>query len=132
MQTKSAATFGRTLSWFEVTCPPGEIRYRARSPERGGLLEEATIREGISGAMMLRVEYRDHVEGLGHRWPRRIEIQVTRRRTTVVLPAVEAPLASAVPDAVFAPSVPELFERRPILVSLTAPGLLGSTADGER
>ncbi len=131
VRTRPAATFGRVHTWFDVSCPPGEIRYLARCRERGGLLETATVREGISGAMILEVEYGDHVEGSGQRWPKEIEIRVARRNTTVSLRAVDGPWAGPIQDSLFAPPVPEQFERRPLIASLTAPGLLGSTADGE-
>lgn len=132
VMTRPAATFGRTLSWYEVTCPPDSVRYQARCADRGGTLEGATIREGISGAMILEVEYGDHEEGLGPRWPRRIRLRMQRTGATVSLVALEGPEASDVPETIFAPPVPEGFEKRPLLATLAAPGLLGSTADGER
>ncbi len=131
VRTKPAATFGRTLSWYDVTCPPGDIRYDARCEERGGLLKSATVRTGISGAMILEVEYDDHVEGPGHRWPGRLVIRVAQRETTVTLRAVEGPFPGRVEDGLFAPRIPDRFERRPLLASLSAPGLLGPTADRE-
>ena len=36
VQTRPAATFGRTVSWYEVSCPPGEVRYQARCAEQIG------------------------------------------------------------------------------------------------
>jgi hypothetical protein len=132
VRTKAAATFGRTLAWYDVTCPPDEIRYKARCKERGGLLEAVTVREGLSGAMILEAEYGDHVESDGHRWPRDIGIRVVRRQTTVTLEALEGPTPAHVEDGVFTPTVPGTFQRRPILISLGTPGLLGSTAHGER
>ena len=131
VRTRPAATFGRVHTWYDVSCPPGDIRYLARCRERGGLLETATVREGISGAMILEVEYGEHVEGSGHRWPKEIEIRVAKRGTTVSLRAVDGPWMGPIQDSLFSPSVPEQFERRPLIASLTAPGLLGSTADGE-
>jgi hypothetical protein len=132
VMTKAAATFGRTLSWYEATCPPGEVRYQARSEDRGGVLRQATVREGISGAIILEVEYGDHEEGLGPRWPRRIQLKLAREHATVLLAALEGPGADEVPDAIFAPPIPDGFEKRPLSLSLPAPGLLGSTADGGR
>ena len=132
IRTRAAATFGRTRAWYEVTCPPGEIRYEATCRERGGLLERATVREGISGAMILEVEYGDHVEGAGVRWPRRIRMNLVRRRATVQLTATEGPWARDVAEAIFTPPIPERFAKRPDLLSLTAPGLLGSIAERER
>jgi len=132
MRTKGAATFGRTLAWYEVVCPPGEIRYQATAAERGGVLKDATVRDGTSGAMILQVEYGDHEEGLGPRWPRRIRLRMERARATVTLSALEGPEADDVPEAIFSPPIPEGFERRSLFVSLAAPGLLGSTAGKER
>jgi len=132
VMTKAAATFGRTLAWYEVTCPPDDIRYEARCEDRGGILRQATVREGISGAMILQVEYGDHEEGLGPRWPRRIRLRMERARATVTLSALEGPEAGDVPEEIFSPPVPEGFERRSLFVSLAAPGLLGSTAGKER
>lgn len=131
LKTRAAATFGRTLDWFEIECPPGDIRYRAFSKERGGLLERATVREGISGDMILEVEYGDHLEGETSRWPRQIRLQLKRMRSTVTLKAIEGPVAGDVAEDIFAPRIPESFERRPGLLSLPAPGLLGPTAEGE-
>ena len=132
VQTKAAATFGRTLAWVEVTCPPDDIRYEGRSAERGGILKEASVREGISGAMILEVEYDDHEDGLGPRWPHRIRIRLPRRKATVELAALEGPVAGDMPGSLFSPPVPDGFEKRSLLASLSAPGLLGSTADRER
>jgi hypothetical protein len=129
--SKPAVTFGRTLSWYEVTCPPGDIRYRARCAERGGVLREATVQEGISGAMILAVEYEDHQDGRGPRWPRRMRIRLARRGTTVSLSALEGPVPSDLPVSIFSPPVPGGFERRPLLVSLDEPGLLGPAPDEE-
>ena len=132
VMTKAAVAFGRTLAWYQVTCPPDDIRYEARCEDRGGILRQATVREGISGAMILQVEYGDHEEGLGPRWPRRIRLRMERSRATVTLSALEGPEAGDVPEEVFSPPVPEGFERRSLFVSLAAPGLLGSTAGEER
>ena len=132
VQSRAAANFGRTIAWFEVTCPPGEIRYQARSHERGGVLSSATVREGLSGAMILEVEYDDYEEGLGPRWPRRLDVRLARKDATVTLIAVEGPAASDLAPEIFAPPVPPGFERRTLAGSRSAPGLLGSTADGER
>ncbi len=130
--TRAAVAFGRDVSWYDVTCPPGDIRYQASCQDRGGVLKGAVIREGISGAIILEVEYHDHEEGLGPRWPRRIEMKIARSRTTVTLTAIEGPAAGDLAEAIFSPPVPEGFEKRAFSTSLPAPGLLGSTADGER
>jgi hypothetical protein len=132
VQTRAAATFGRTIAWFEVSCPPGEIRYQALARERGGVLSAASIREGISGAMILDVEYDGYEEGLGPRWPRRIDLRLARRNATVTLHADEGPAASNLAPEMFAPPVPPGFERRLLGGSSSAPGLLGSTAERER
>jgi hypothetical protein len=132
VQTKATVAFGRTAAWYEVTCPPGEIRYRARAEERGGVLKEATVREGLSGAMILDVEYDGHEEGPGPRWPRRIRLRLHRESATVVLTALEGPWARDLPEGIFAPPVPEGFVERPLVFSFSAPGPVGSTAEGER
>jgi hypothetical protein len=130
--TKAAVTFGRTVSWYEITCPPGDIRYQARATERGGILTAATVREGISGDMILEVGYEDHEEGLGPRWPRRIRIHLARRDVTVELVAIEGPDRGDLSRSVFSPSIPDGFEKRPLLTTLPAPGLLGSAAGWEK
>jgi hypothetical protein len=132
VQTKAAMAFGRTAAWYDVTCPPGEIRYRARAEERGGVLKDATVREGISGAMILDVEYDGHEEGPGPRWPRRIRLRLHREDATVALTALEGPWAGDLPEGIFAPPVPDGFMERPLAFSLSAPGRIGSTAEGER
>lgn len=132
VKTRAAAALGRTVAWYEVTCPPGEIRYRARAQDRGGVLREATIREGISGAMILGVEYDGHEEGPGPRWPRRIRLRQHRESTTLTLTALEGPWAGDLPEGMFAPPVPEGFEERPIAFSFSAPGPVGSSAEGGR
>jgi len=132
VRTRMAVAFARTVAWFEIACPPDEIRYEARSAERGGMLKEASVREGIGGAMILAVEYDDHEEGQGPRWPRRIRLHLARKSTTVELVAVEGPSPGDVPADIFAPPVPEGFEKRALLASLAAPGLLGSTAGRDR
>ncbi|HEX9428544.1 MAG TPA: hypothetical protein VGA64_12240 [Candidatus Polarisedimenticolia bacterium] len=132
VQTKLAATFGRTLAWVEVTCPPDDIRYEARCQDRGGILREASVREGLTGAMILQVQYEDHETGAGPRWPRRIRMKLARDNTRIDLEAVEGPVVSPTSPAIFAPPVPEGFEKRSLLASPTAPGLLGSTSDREK
>jgi hypothetical protein len=123
--TRPAATFGRTLAWYEVTCPPGEVRYQARCEERGGTLLSAVVREGISGAIILEVEYGDHEKGLGPRWPRQIRVRLPRRGSAVELSAVEGPWARNVPEEIVSPEIPEGFRERVPGLSPGAPGLLG-------
>jgi hypothetical protein len=130
--TKAAAAFGRTVAWYEITCPPGEIRYQAHAAERGGILTAAAVREGISGDMILDVGYEDHEEGMGPRWPRRIRIRLARKNVTVDLIALEGPESSDVPASAFSLSIPEGFEKRPLLATLPGQGLLGSTAVWEK
>ncbi|HEU4402985.1 MAG TPA: hypothetical protein VFT43_12870 [Candidatus Polarisedimenticolia bacterium] len=132
VHSKSAVTFGRTINWYEVSCPPDDIRYQAKCEDRGGILRQATVREGITGAMILEVEYDDHEAGLGPRWPRRIRVRMARTGSTVGLNAIDGPAPGEIPDAVFSPPVPEGFERRAMASLLSAPGLVGSTADKER
>ena len=128
VQTRPAATFGRTVAWYEVTCPPGEIRYEARCEERGGTLLGATVREGISGVIILEVEYGGYEKGLGPRWPRQVRVRLPRRGATVELDAVEGPWSGDIPEAIFSPVIPEGFEERPTDLSPRAPELL--TTDG--
>lgn len=109
VQTRPAATFGRTLSWYEVSCPPGEVRYQARCAERGGTLLSAVVREGITGAIILEVEYGDYERGLGPRWPRQIRVRLPRREASVDLSAVEGPWARSVPEEIVSPAIPEGF-----------------------
>ncbi|MFQ5876870.1 MAG: hypothetical protein ACE5JH_04135 [Acidobacteriota bacterium] len=132
IRTRRAATFARTVAWFDITCPPGDVRYLGRCKERGGVVEGAVVRDGIGGDIILTVDYADYGEGPGPRWPRKIRLHLARRRTTVTLEAIDGPSAGDLPRAIFTPSIPEGFERRAILSSLPAPGLLGSTAVRER
>jgi hypothetical protein len=127
VQTRPAATFGRTVSWYEVSCPPGEIRYQARCAERGGTLISAVVREGISGAIILEVEYGDYEKGLGPRWPRQIRLRLPRKEASVDLSAVEGPWARNVPEEIVSPAIPEGFRERapgrsPDLQGLLDPG----------
>ncbi len=124
VRTRPAATFGRTVSWYEIACPPGELRYEARCTERGGTLLGATVREGISGAIILEVEYGDYEKGLGPRWPRQIRVQLPRREATVTLAAVEGPWSGEIPEEVLSPDIPEGFEERRAGPSPETPGLL--------
>lgn len=125
VMTRPAATFGRTLSWYEVSCPPGDIRYQARCEERGGTLLAATVREGISGAIILEADYGDYDKGLGPRWPRQVRLRLPRKAATVELSALEGPWASDVSEAIFAPEVPPGFEDRDLDLFGAGPGLLG-------
>lgn len=109
VQTRPAATFGRTVSWYEVSCPPGEVRYQARCAERGGTLLSAVVREGITGAIILEVEYDDYERGLGPRWPRQIRVRLPRRQASVDLSAMEGPWARSVPEEIVSPAIPEGF-----------------------
>ena len=126
VKTRPAATFGRTVAWYEVTCPPGDFRYEARCAERGGTLLGATVREGISGAIILEVEYGDYEKGLGPRWPRQIRVRLPRREASVTLAAVEGPWSGDIPESIFTPEIPEGFQERLIDPSPDAPGLFMS------
>ncbi len=123
VKTRPAATFGRTVAWYEVTCPPGDIRYEARCAERGGTLLGATVREGISGAIILEVEYGDYEKGLGPRWPRQIRVRLPRRGASVTLAAVEGPWSAEIPETIFTPEIPEGFQERTIEPTPDRPGL---------
>lgn len=131
IMTRPAATFGRTHAWFEVDCPPNDVRYLALASERGGPLREATVREPLSGAIILRVEYGAHAEGGGPRWPRLLRLRL-REETTVRLEALEGPVPGELPESSFTPVIPEGFVRKTLRLSLSAPGLAGPAADGER
>jgi hypothetical protein len=126
------ATFGRRPSWYEIGCPPAEVRYLARSPERGGDLKEAIIREGLTGDMILEVVYDDYVQGAGARWPRKILMDLARYNSKVSLSAIDGPQPSVLAADIFAPVVPAGFELKPSLSTLPAPGLLGPPAERER
>lgn len=130
VRTRPAAAFGRTIDWFEVACPPNSVRYRAVASERGGALREATLRETIGGAMILRVEYDDHEEGLGPRWPGRLRLELPRDGASVTLAAAEGPATGMMPESLFTPAAPPGYDKRPLRLSLSAPGLVGSVADG--
>jgi hypothetical protein len=130
VMTRPAAAFGRSVAWFEIACPPNDIRYRAVAGERGGILREASIRQSIGGAMILGIEYDDHEEGLGPRWPRRLRLSLPREGATLTLVAAEGPAQGDVPETLFVPVAPSGFERRALRLSLSAPGLAGSVADG--
>jgi hypothetical protein len=131
VQSGAPATFGRQPSWYEIECPPAELRYLARSRERGGDLTEATIREGLSGDIILRVEYDDYVARAGARWPRSIQMELARTGSKVSLMAIEGPQPGLLADAIFSPAVPAGFSPSPVVPALTAPGLFGSSARPE-
>jgi len=128
IMTRPAATFGRTLSWYEVSCPPADVRYQARCEDRGGTLLSATVSEGISGAIIVEAEYGDYEKGLGPRWPRQVKLRLLKKDATVQLAAVEGPWASDVPESIFTPEVPEWFESRPLILFPSGPGLPGGEA----
>ena len=128
VMTRPAATFGRTLSWYQVSCPPAEIRYQARCEDRGGTLLSATVSEGITGAIILEAEYGDYEKGLGPRWPRHVRLRLLKKDATIELAAVEGPWASDVPESIFTPEVPEGFESRPLALFPSGPGLPGGEA----
>jgi len=129
VMTRPAATFGRTLSWYRVSCPPDDIRYQARCEERGGALLSATVSEGISGAMILEVEYGDYGKGLGPRWPRQLRLRLPGKAAVIQLSAVEGPWASDLPEAIFTPDIPEGFESRTLALFPIGPGLPEGKAD---
>jgi hypothetical protein len=80
--------------------------------------------------MILGIEYDDHEEGLGPRWPRRLRLSLPREGATLTLVAAEGPAQGDVPETLFVPVAPSGFERRALRLSLSAPGLAGSVADG--
>ena len=125
VRTRPAATFGRTLSWYQVSCPPADIRYDARCEERGGTLLSATIREGITGAIILEADYGDYDRGPGPRWPRQVRLRLPGKSAAIQLSAVEGPWASDVPEAIFAPEIPAGFESRALSLFPAGPGLPG-------
>lgn len=125
-------TFGLRPSWYEIECPPAGVRYLARSEERGADLQQATLREGLSGAMIAEIAYDDFVESDGARWPRQILMEIARGGTTVSLTATDGPAPGIMAGEIFAPAIPEGFARQSRLTSRSAPGLLGSTGQPER
>jgi len=128
VMSRPAATFGRTLSWYQVSCPPDDVRYQARCEDRGGALLSATVSESITGAIILEADYGDYDKGLGQRWPRQVRLRLLRKDANVQLAAVEGPWASDVPEAIFAPEIPEGFESRRIALFPEGPGLPGGDA----
>jgi hypothetical protein len=125
-------TFGLRPSWYEIECPPADVRYLARSEERGADLQEATLREGLSGEMIVEIAYDDFVESAGARWPRQILMEIARGSTRVSLTATDGPAPGALAGEIFTPAIPAGFEMQPRLSSLPAPGLLGPPAEQER
>ncbi len=119
--TRPAATFGRTLAWYQVSCPPGDFRYQARCEERGGDLISASLREAISGAIILEAEYGGYDKGSGPRWPHQMRLRLPGKGTTVELSAVEGPWPGETPEALFAPEVPEGFVNRPLALFPAGP-----------
>ena len=128
VMTRPAATFGRTLSWYQVSCPPAEIRYQARCEDRGGTLLSATVSEGITGAIILEADYGGYDKGLGPRWPRQVRLRLSGKSTVIQLSAVEGPWTSDVPEAIFTPEIPEGFESTTISLFPAGPGLPGAEA----
>ncbi|OLD67077.1 MAG: hypothetical protein AUI52_01525 [Acidobacteria bacterium 13_1_40CM_2_68_10] len=126
VMTRPAATFGRTLSWYEVSCPPADVRYQARCEDRGGTLLSATVSEGISGAIILEADYGGYDKGLGPRWPRQVRLRLSGKATLIQLSAVEGPWASDVPEAIFTPEIPEGFESTTLSLFPAGPGLPGA------
>ena len=129
LRSSRPGTFGRRPSWHEIQCPPDEVRYRAVSRERGGDLQRATIREGISGDIILQVAYDDYKGGSGPRWPRKVSLMLARSASKVSLTLIDGPRSAPLAEAIFAPRVPDGFEFRSRLSFLPAPGLLGPTAE---
>jgi len=132
VMSRPAATFGRTLSWFQVSCPPDDVRYEARCEDRGGALLSATVSEAITGAIILEADYGDYEKGLGQRWPRQVKLRLLKKEANVQLVAVEGPWASDVPESIFAPEIPEGFESRTIALFPDGPGLPGGDAGPTR
>jgi hypothetical protein len=125
-------TFGRRPSWYEIECPPADLRYLARCRERGSDLKEATLREGLSGEMIVEIAYDDYVESAGARWPRQILMEIARSSTRVSLTATDGPQPGVLAREIFTPAIPAGFEMQPSLSTLPAPGLLGPPAEQER
>jgi hypothetical protein len=124
-------TFGLRPSWYEIECPPAAVRYLALSEERGADVQKATLREGLSGAMIAEIAYDDFVESAGARWPRQILMEIARGSTTVSLTATDGPVPGIMAGEIFAPAIPAGFAMQPRLSSLSSPGLLGPSAPQE-
>ncbi len=128
LETRSAATFARTLAWHTIDCPPAEVLYQARGESRG-LVRDAVIRDAGTGAIILRVEY----EGGGNRTesvgPSVLRLKFERDGAEVVLKAEEGPMSAPVAESLFIPPVPPGFERKSLSLSLSAPALHGSAAE---
>jgi hypothetical protein len=107
------------------------VRYLALSEERGADVQKATLREGLSGAMIAEIAYDDFVESAGARWPRQILMEIARGSTTVSLTATDGPVPGIMAGEIFAPAIPAGFAMQPRLSSLSSPGLLGPSAPQE-
>jgi len=125
-------TFGLRPSWYEIECPPESVRYLARSEERGADLQNATLREGLTGEMIVEIAYDDFVESAGARWPRQILMDIARGSTRVSLTATDGPAPGNLAGEIFLPPIPDGFAMQTSLSSLPAPGLLGPSAEQER
>lgn len=130
--TKTAVALGRTVAWYNVSCPSGETRFQGQAKERGGSLLRATVREGISDAIMLQIEYSDFEVETGRSWPRRIRVLLPPQGAAITLTAAEGPYAGDIQEGIFEPQVPDGFERRTLAAPLTVPGGSRPTALPER
>jgi len=128
LETRSAATFARTLAWHTIDCPPAEVLYQGRGESRG-LVREAVIRDPGTGAIILRVEYEGGGNGAEGTWPSVLRLKFERDGAEAVLKAEEGPMSAPVAESLFTPPVPAGFERKSLSLSLSAPALHGSAAE---
>jgi hypothetical protein len=114
----------------EATCPAGDIRFLGIAEAPGGPLREAVLFDARSGAILAKVEYGDRFALPGGRWPRDIRMSLPSENVAISLRAIEGPLTANLTDDLFAPSIPERFERRPIFGRPEDPALFGAGEPG--
>lgn len=115
---------------WEATCPAGDIRFSGVAEGPGGPLLEAVLFDSRSGAILAKLEYGDRFALPGGRWPRDIRMNLPKENVAISLRALEGPLAASLSDDLFAPSIPESFERRAIFGRPEDPALFGAADFG--
>ena len=117
------------LRW-DAACAAGDIRFSGVFEAAGEPLREAVLSDAVSGAILAKVEYGDRFALPGGGWPRDIRMTLPSADVTITLTALEAPLAARLPDDLFAPSIPESFERSAIFGRPEDPALFGAADSG--